>query len=156
MLSPRMDNLLTNLAKIEQGISRIYEFLSRREDFTPPVRKFWGKISEEERVHEKVFLDIRERAKTDDSFQIEMDTDLNELKAFVGRLNRMVETIKKESISEAEAYSFGATLEIEIDEANFLSKIKCNDPGVTRMVQRVASDTQKHRVMMLNYARGIR
>lgn len=155
MLSHDKDNLLVNLAKIERGVSRIYEYLSKHEGFTPPVRRFWATIMEEERVHEKIFLDIRERARTDDAFEIEMDTDLDELKAFVSRLNRMLDSIKKRAVSESEAYSFGATVEVEIDEANFLKKIKSNDPDVMKMLRRVDSDTQKHRVMMVNYSRGI-
>ena len=111
---------------------------------------------EEERVHEKIFKDIRQRANEDDSFEIEIDTDLDELKTFVHKLNTLLEEMKRSGVSESEAYSFGATIEVEIDEANFLKKIQTNDPDIAKMVNRVNSDTQKHRVMMVNYSRGIR
>jgi len=111
---------------------------------------------EEELVHEKIFKDIRERARVDDSFQIEIDTDLDELKAIVQKLNTLLENIKNSDVSECEAYSFGATIEVEIDEANFLNMIRTNDPKITQRVKRIASETQKHRVMMVNYSRGIR
>jgi len=156
MLSCRMDNLLVNLAKIERGIARVYEYLSKLETFTPPVRRFWKTIMEEELVHEKIFKDIRERARVDDSFQIEIDTDLDELKAIVQKLNTLLENIKNSDVSECEAYSFGATIEVEIDEANFLNMIRTNDPKITQWVKRIASETKKHRVMMVNYSRGIR
>jgi hypothetical protein len=110
---------------------------------------------EEELVHEKIFRDIRERADANDSFEIEIDTDLDELKAFVHKLNTLLEKIKKGGVSESEAYSFGATIEVEIDEASFLKKIKANDPEIAKMVNRIDSETRKHRVMMVNYSRGI-
>lgn len=156
MLSGKTDNLLANLAKIERGIARVYEYLSKLETFTPPVKRFWGNIMEEELVHEKIFLDIRERARSDDSFEIEIDTDLNELKAIVEKLNTLLKTIKNSDVSESQAYSFGAAIEVEIDEANFLKRIKANDAEITKKLKRVDSDTQKHRVMMVNYSRGIR
>jgi len=156
MISHRLDNLLVNLAKIERGMAKIYEYLSQQEAFTPPVKRFWGSIMEEERVHEKIFKDIRQRANEDDSFEIEIDTDLDELKTFVHKLNTLLEEMKRSGVSESEAYSFGATIEVEIDEANFLKKIQTNDPDIAKMVNRVNSDTQKHRVMMVNYSRGIR
>ncbi|MFO7598725.1 MAG: hypothetical protein R6X27_02820 [Candidatus Desulfacyla sp.] len=156
MISPKIDNLLVNLAKIERGIARVYEYLSKLETFTPPVRRFWKTIMEEELVHEKIFKDIRERARVDDSFQIEIDTDLDELKGIVQKLNTLLDDIKKSAVSESQAYSFGATIEVEIDEANFLKKIKANDPEITKRLNRVDSETQKHRVMMVNYSRGLR
>jgi rubrerythrin len=156
MLSRELDNLLANLAKIERGIARVYEYLSKQEAFTPPVRRFWKTIMEEERVHEKIFNDIRERARVDDSFHIEIDTDLETLKGIVQKLNMLLEDMKKSNVSESRAYSFGATIEIEIDEANFLKKIKANDPEITKRLNRIDSETQKHRAMMVNYSRGIR
>jgi len=156
MLSRKEENLLVNMAKIEGGIARIYEYLSKNEAFTPPVRRFWKTIAEEERIHEKIFLDIREKGRNDDSFQIEIDTNLDELKAFVNKLNDMLEKVKKADVCESEAYSFGATIEVEIDEADFLKRIRTNDPEITKMVNRVISDTQKHRVIMVNYQRGVR
>jgi hypothetical protein len=65
-------------------------------------------------------------------------------------------TVKKSDVSECEAYSFGATIEAEIDEASFLKKVKTNDPEITKMLNRIGSETQKHRVMMVNYSRGMR
>ena len=156
MISRKVDNLLINLANIERGIGRIYEYLAQQEAFTPQVKRFWRTIMEEELIHEKIFKDIREKANADDSFEIEIDTDLDELKAFVQKLKTLLEKIRKEGVSESEAYSFGATIEIEIDEASFLKKIKTNDPDITKLVNRIDSDTQKHRVMMVNYSRGIR
>ena len=156
MLSRNLDNLLVNLAKIERGLARVYEYLSKFETFTSPVRRFWKTIMEEELVHEKIFKDIRERARVEDSFQIEINTDLDELKAFVHKLNTLLADIKKSDVSESEAYSFGATIEVEIDEANFLKRVKTNDPEISKMLKRIDSETQKHRVMMVNYLRGIR
>jgi len=156
MISHRLDNLLVNLAKIERGMAKIYEYLSQQEAFTPPVKRFWGTIMEEEHIHEKIFKDIREKANNDDSFEIEINTDLDELQTFVHKLNTLLGEMKRSGVSESEAYSFGATIEIEIDEANFLKKIQTNDPDIAKLVNRIDSDTQKHRVMMVNYSRGIR
>ncbi len=156
MLTRKMENLLTNLAKIERGISRIYEYLSTREDFTPPVKRFWKNIMEEELVHEKIFKEVQERARTEDAFQIEIDADINDLKAFVAKLNSLLTDIKKPDVSESEAYTVGATIEAEIDEAHFLSMIRTSDPEIDRKVKRIESDTQKHRMMIINYSRGLR
>jgi len=156
MVSSEADNLLVNLAKIERGISKIYQHLSKNENFTPPVKRFWGNLMEEELVHEKIFNDIRERAKVDDAFQFEIATDLNELEDFVQRLNTLLQNIKKENVSESEAYSFGATIEAEIDEADFLKKVKTNDPAITERIKLIELETKKHRAMIINYSKGIR
>jgi len=156
MISRETDNILVNLAKIEKGISKIYQHLSKKDIFTPPVRKFWANLMEEELVHEKVFNDIREQAKVDDAFQFEIDTNLNELKDFVQKLNRLLEKIKEENVSESEAYSFGATIEIELDEADFLKKARTNDSAITKRIKQIEEETKKHRAMIINYSRGIR
>lgn len=73
MLSPRTENLPTNPAEMERGIARIYDHFANSEGFTPPVRKFWADIREEELTHEKIFAGIRGRARVDDDFTIEID-----------------------------------------------------------------------------------
>jgi hypothetical protein len=42
MLSGKIDKLLSNLVKIDRGIARIYEYLSKLETFTPPCKTVLG------------------------------------------------------------------------------------------------------------------
>ena len=156
MVSPKTDKLLVNLAKIETGLSRVYEHLSKMDGFTNPVKKFWTTMKDEELGHAKVFNDIREKAKIDDSFEFEIDIDLKDLKGFVEKVNKLLEKIKKESITESEAYSFGSLIEAELDEAEFMKKITTNDAGISKNIKQIANDTKKHNLLLVNYSRGIR
>ena len=115
---------MVNLAKIERGISKIYELLSKREAFTNPVQKFWKTLMEEELTHAKIFDDIREKGRIDDRFQVEIDADIDELKRFVQKIKKLLAKITAEEVSESEAYSFGAIIEAEFDEAAFIKKIQ--------------------------------
>ena len=107
MITNRTNTLLVNLARIERGISKIYELLSKREGFTNPVQKFWETLMEEELTHAKTFDDIREKGRVEDTFQVEIDADLDELKGFVQRVKKLLSKITAEDVSESEAYSFG-------------------------------------------------
>lgn len=156
MVSTETDKLLVNLAKIETGLSRVYEHLSKMDGFTNPVKNFWMTMKNEELGHAKVFNDIRERAKVDDSFEFEVDLDLKDLKGFVEKVNKLLEKIKKENITESEAYSFGALIEAELDEAEFMKKINTNDAGIAKNIKQIANDTKKHNLLLVNYSRGIR
>ena len=156
MITNRTNTLLVNLAKIEKGVSKIYELLSKREGFTSPVQKFWKTLMEEELTHAKIFDDIREKGRVEDTFQVEIDADLDELKGFVQRVKKAIIKIAAEDVSESEAYSFGAIIEAEFDEAAFIKKIKTNDKGVAKRVKRIDEETKKHRMVLMNYSKGVR
>ena len=156
MITNRTNTLLVNLAKIERGVSKIYEHLSKRKGFTRPVQKFWKTLMEEELTHAKIFDAIREKGGVEDSFQFEIDADLGELKEFVQRANKLLVKIVAEDVSESEAYSFGAIIEAEFDEAAFIKKIKTNDEGIAKMIKRIDEETKKHRMVLMNYSRGVR
>ncbi|MCX5877610.1 MAG: hypothetical protein NTY44_00665, partial [Deltaproteobacteria bacterium] len=60
MISREMDRVLIGLAKIETGLSRVYEKLSGKPCFRQPVKSFWSELANEEMVHAQVFNKIRE------------------------------------------------------------------------------------------------
>ena len=41
MITVELDRLLVHLAKVETGLSRVYERLSKKENFRPQVQGFW-------------------------------------------------------------------------------------------------------------------
>jgi rubrerythrin len=155
MLSKETETVLINLGKVEKGLSRAYERLSKREAFSRPVKAFWENLMKEELVHEKVFDDIRERLREDEAFRIEIDLDMNRLQDFVTGTNELLHDASREDLSESEAYTLGARIEAQLDEARFLEKVKTNDEGITKWLKKVENDTKKHRLMLVNYSRGI-
>jgi len=156
MVSAETDKLLVNLEKIERGLSKIYGHLALQNQFSRPVKAFWDTMQREESEHAQVFHEIHERANKDDSFEIDIDIDLNDLKSFVEKVNHLLKKVKNESVTESEAYSLGAMIEAELDEAHFLNKIYASDEKIYLSIKKLVNDTKKHNILLVNYSRGIR
>lgn len=113
-------------------------------------------MKNEEIRHTYVFERILERAKTDKSFNIDINVPLETLKDFVKKVNQLLIKIKDGSVSEKEAYSLGALIEAELDEASFLQKITTNDDFISKSISQLINDTKKHNLILVNYSRGVR
>ena len=106
-------------------------------------------------MHARVFNKIREKALSDDTFEVEVRVKDDQLRSFVDRARDLVKSVEKE-ISESDAYKLCAQIEGDLDEARFIDGIRMNDETMTRRLERVKADTKKHRMVLVNYARGIR
>ncbi|MBN1365309.1 MAG: hypothetical protein JW976_10935 [Syntrophaceae bacterium] len=155
MLNKEKDQLLRNLVKIESGIAKIYNRLSIKEEFTGPVKKFWRSIALEEELHADIFDEIR-KGMNDKGIPVAINIKIEELKKFVYKINEVIKKVTTEKCSESEAYSFGALIEVELDEAEFVKRIETTDAKFIQMLKRIENDTKKHRVMLVNYSRGIK
>lgn len=155
MISRETDRMLIGLAKIETGLSRIYEKLSGKPNFRPQVKSFWSELAKEEMVHAQVFNKIRERVVLDDSFPFHVDSDMDSLKEFVDKARELVTKVETD-ISESDAYNLCARIEGELDEASFVDRIQMQDDVLNRKLSRVKADTRKHKMVLINYARGIK
>jgi len=155
MISRDTDRMLIGLAKIETGLSRVYEKLSGKPYFRPQVKTFWSELAGEEMVHAQVFNKIRERVVSDDSFKVQLGSDMDFLKQFVNKAKELVKKVEAD-VSEAEAYNLCAQIEGELDEASFIDRIQVQDEALSRKLARVKADTRKHRMVLINYARGIK
>jgi len=155
MISRETDRVLIGLAKIETGLSRIYEKLSGKPNFRPQVKSFWSELAREEMVHAQVFNKVRERIASDDSLQVHIGSDMDSLKEFVNRARELVKKVETD-ISEADAYNLCAQIEGELDEASFVDRIQMQDDLLNRKLARVKADTRKHKMVLINYARGIK
>lgn len=155
MITVELDRLLVHLAKVETGLSRVYERLSKKENFRPQVQGFWFELMNEELMHAKVFNKIREKALSDDSFKVDVRLEDTQLRTFVERAKELVKVVEKE-VSETDAYRLCAQIEGELDEASFIDGIRMNDETMIRRLERVKADTKKHRMVLVNYARGIK
>ena len=156
MIKKETDRVLLNLAKIEIGFSKIYEHFSQKKTFTAPVKKFWENMAREEQAHAKVFEDVRKRLSEDPAFEIDTDIDILQLKEFAEKLNTQLNIIKGVEISESEAYSFGANLEVDLCEAEFMESIQTNDEMVNKRLGFLRNADKKHNVIMVNHAKGIK
>lgn len=155
MLNKEKDQLLRNLISIESGIAKIYNRLSTKKSFTAPVQKFWRTIALEEELHADIFDEIRQGMNSD-NIPVVISIDMERLKEFVEKINGLVKDVTSEKISESDAYSMGASIEVELDEAEFIKMIETTDQKFTKLLKRIENDTKKHRVMMVNYSRGIK
>ena len=155
MISRETDRMLIGLAKIETGLSKIYEKLSGKPNFRPQVKSFWSELAKEEMVHAQVFNKVRERIAYDDSLQVHIGSDMDSLKEFVNRARELVRKVETD-ISEADAYNLCAQIEGELDEASFIDRIQMQDDVLDRKLARVKADTRKHKMVLINYARGIK
>ncbi|MBN2062411.1 MAG: hypothetical protein JW882_18560 [Deltaproteobacteria bacterium] len=155
MLNKEKDQLLRNLTKIESGIAKIYNRFSTKEEFTAPVQKFWRSIALEEELHADIFDEIRQ-GMNNKGIPIIIKINIEELKEFVNKINDVIKKVTTEKCSESDAYSFGSLIEVELDEAEFVKKIETPDKKFIQMLKRIENDTKKHRVMLVNYSRGIK
>jgi len=149
------DRLLKILSTIESGIAKIYKRFSAKKNFGKPVQKFWQYISKEEELHAEYFEKIRKGMNTD-NIPVKINIDIERLKEFVNKVNRSVKDVMTEEYSESDAYSLGASIEVEMDESRFLEGIEITDQKFTRMLKKIENDTEKHRIVLVNYSRGIK
>lgn len=89
------------------------------------------------------------------SFPLQLEYDLEFLRDFVNKARELVKKVETD-ISEAEAYNFCAQIEGELDEASFIDRIQIQDDVLSRKLARVKADTRKHKMVLINYARGIK
>jgi len=155
MITRETDRVLIGLAKIETGLSKIYEKLSGKPYFRSQVKSFWSELAREEMVHAQVFNQIRGKMVSDASFQLSLDYDLGFLRDFVNKARELVKKVETD-ISEAEAYNLCAQIEGELDEASFIDRIQIQDDVLGRKLARVKADTRKHKMVLINYARAIK
>jgi rubrerythrin len=154
MKKEEADKILLNLAKIEIGLSKIYEYFSKRNNFAPPTKKFWEIIAMEEQEHAKVFEDFRKRLSEDPYFEITTSIDLTKLKEFSEKVNIQLNKIKGTEISESSAYSFGAKLEGELYEFEFIDQIHTNNKTMNNRIKYLKDSLTKHKIIMYNYLKG--
>jgi len=152
----QIEKVLTNLARIEQGLAKIYDFLSKRKGFSKPVQKFWETIKIEEMRHAAYFNEMLDKVREDSSYVQSTQIDPNELQEFVQKVNASLESIKRTNLTEAEAYSFAAHIEADLDEAHFAEKIHVEDSVMRTKLQTMNNETKKHSAIMINHARGIK
>lgn len=119
------------------------------------MKSFWSELANEEMVHAQVFNKIREKVVSDEFFQFHIGHDLDDLKGFVNKAKALVKKVETD-ISEAEAYKLCAEIEGELDEASFLDRIQIQDDMLSRKLSKVKADTRKHKMVLVNYARGIK
>lgn len=155
MITRETDRVLIGLAKIETGLSKIYETLSGKPYFRSQVKSFWSELAREEMAHAQVFNQIRGKMVSDASLQLSLDYDLGFLRDFVNKARELVKKVETD-ISEAEAYNLCAQIEGELDEASFIDRIQIQDDVLGRKLARVKADTRKHKMVLINYARGIK
>lgn len=155
MTNKEKDLIFRNLIKIESGIAKIYNRLSVKKNFSGPVQTFWRNIAMEEELHADIFDEIR-RGMINDEIPVAIHIDMETLKDFVDKINGLVKKTTSEEFSDSDAYSLGAFIEAELDEAEFIKAIKTTDQKFIKMLKRVENDTKKHRVMLVNYSRGIK
>ncbi len=155
MLSSEKERLISNLINIELAFEKMYNRFSARKNFTVPVQNFWRTIALEEALHAEILDKIHQGIK-EDKISIIIDIKLETLKKFIEKVNGLIKEASLEDLTETEAYSLGAALEVELDESGFTKMIKTTDQNINQMLKRVENDTKKHRVMLVNYSRGIK
>jgi len=106
-------------------------------------------------VHAQVFNEIRGKMVSAPSFQLSLDYDLEFLRDFVNKARELVKKVEPD-VSEAEAYTLCAQIEGELDEASFIDHIQIQDDVLSRKLARVKADTRKHKMVLVNYARGVK
>ena len=156
MITEENDRIIASLAKIELGFSNIYEHISKRENFSTPIKTFWQAMAKEEQSHAQVFNDIRKKGAEVESFEVEASIELGQIKDFITEVNGMLKTIKNTEFSESQAYTYGATLEADLSEAEFINGIKLNDESMTGRLMLVKNADKKHSMIMINYSRGVK
>jgi len=90
MITRETDRVLIGLAKIETGLSKIYEKLSGKPYFRSQVKSFWSELAREEMVHAQVFNQIRGKVLSELLFPLQLQYALEYLRDFVNKKSRIV------------------------------------------------------------------
>ena len=154
MTNKEIDLTFLNLVKVEKGIAKIYNAFSLIEHFSNPVKNFWITLAKEEELHADMFDKMRQSF-NDNDIQLSLKVDMTKLKEFVDELNVLLKEVDSSDFDEAMAYSFGAIIETKLDEAEFTSMIETNEQKFVKMLKRIEIDTTKHRMILMNHAKGI-
>lgn len=155
VLNKEKEELISSLIKIESGIARLYNKLSTKSNFSGAIQKFWRSMALEEELHADILDEIREKIK-EDKIPVSINLKIENLKEFVSKVNARLKEISTGDITDSGAYSLGAAIEIELDESGFTRRIETTDQKINTLLRRIENDTKKHRVMLVNYSRGIR
>ena len=155
MMNKEKEQILLHLIKVESALARLYAKFSESKNFTPPVKKFWATIAREEELHADT-LDKARQAVNEKSINVSVDIQIETLKVFVSKVNDILQKASAEDLTESEAYSLGATIEVELDESGFTKTIQTTDEKLNKLLKMLENDTKKHRVMLVNFSRGIR
>lgn len=149
------DQLLLGLIKIESVLNRLYSRFAAQKNFSPPVKRFWETIALEERLHADTLSGIR-RQINDGGINIDIDIKIEKLKEFIANLNLLIKKASKDDMTESQAYSLGAQIEADLNESCFTKLIKTTDKEIIELLKGIENDTKKHRVILVNYSRGIK
>lgn len=155
MHNSEKEKIISNLIRIESVLSKLYTRFSTRNNFTAPVKKFWSTIAREEDIHADILNKIR-NAIDDKEISISIKIQTENLKGFVSKVNDVLKKASSKDLTETEAYSIGATIEAEFDESGFTKMIQTTDEKLNKLLDTIENDTKKHRLMLINYSRGIR
>ena len=155
MTDNQKEQIIVNLIKIENVLSKLYARFASKDNFSAPVKKFWATIAEEEKLHADILNKISQ-AIQEEQATVSIDVKVETLKGFILKINEILKKVSSEDLTEADAYSLGATIEMELDEAGFTKSIDSADEKLKKLLKSVENDTKKHRVMLVNYSRGIR
>jgi rubrerythrin len=149
------DQLLLGHIKIESVLNRLYTRFSTQNNLSTPVKKFWEAIALEEKLHADTLNEIRKEV-NDGKVAVDIDIKIENLKGFIANLNLLIKKASSDNLSESEAYSLGAEIEANLNESAFTKLIKTSDAKTLALLHRIENDTKKHRVILVNYSRGIK
>ena len=91
-----------------------------------------------------------------ESIEVKTSIEPEQINDFIKEVNGLLKKIKNTGFSESEAYTYGATLEADLSEAQFINGIEINDESMTKRLTIVKNADKKHSMIMVNYARGIK
>ncbi len=154
-MDKQKEQIIGNLIRIETVLAKLYARFSTKDNFTAPVKKFWTTIAGEEKLHADILDRIRQ-AINEEEAAVSVNIEIDTLKEFISKANDILKKASSENLTEAEAYSLGATIEVELDESGFTGLIHTTDGKLNKLLKKIENDTKKHRVMLINYSRGIR
>ncbi len=150
------DLILKNLLKIETGIGKICHYLSKRESFRNPVKKFRASLSEEEKKQAGIFQEIAGKLNAYPEFDVEISLEKERLQDFADQVNPLLKGVTTRELTESADYSIGSTREADLAEANFVSEIRISDMEIPRKIQRKETETVRHKVILHNHTMGVR
>jgi bisphosphoglycerate-independent phosphoglycerate mutase (AlkP superfamily) len=148
------ETLLSSLARIEAALAGLYEKFATNEQFSEPVRQFWGSTMNEELEHAKLFNAIREDLKKNPSIQIEVNFDSDRLRHVIKDFQNLKAEVFKKPLSEQRAYELGVYAEEKLSEFAFTKRISTDNRAIAERIKTVEEDTRRHQILLHNYSLG--
>ena len=137
----RQTQILDNLARCEERISKLYALYARA---FPEQVEFWENLSEIEKRHASSLRELHDQQKTGVIFCNIGRFDSEKIESFLEEIGDAITLIKKKSISPLEGIQTALSIESSVLDAHFYDIVRSDSNEYKSVAEQLSKDTHDH------------